>query len=79
MKKVDAVIALVSVCGVLFLLVEGFYEWAYTRGYQKARVTCPDVQQGEKLRFVEQPFDERLAICVYGKAYAAVSVKRAAK
>lgn len=69
-----------AVAACAFTLLEyTLYLWAYSRGWNAARVTCPETQRGERLRYVEQPFDERLAICVYGKAYAVASVKRAVK
>lgn len=68
-----------AIACAMSLMLYALYSWAFMRGYLAARVTCPDVQQGERLRYVEQPFDERIAICVYGQAYAVVSVKRKAK
>lgn len=74
-----ALIVTAVIACALSLLLYALYSWAFMRGFVSGRVTCPEVQQGERLRYVEQPFDERIAVCVYGKSYATVSIKRRAK
>lgn len=81
-KKISLAVMLTitAIAACSFTLLEyTLYAWAYSRGWNAARVSCPEEQRGERLRYVEQPFDERVAVCVYGRAYAVVSVKRNAK
>lgn len=79
MRRIDVIIGIVGVVGLASVLTYEAYTYAWHRGFVAGRVTCPEVQQGERLRFVEQPFDERVAVCVYGRAYAVASVKREAR
>lgn len=79
MRKIDKVVRVAWVVGITLVLAYVAYTYVWHRGFIAGRVTCPETQQGERLRYVEQPFDERMAVCVYGQAYAVVSVKRKAK
>lgn len=73
MKKIDYVIGAICTLGLLAAIGVTAHDIGYDEGFNDARYACPKQQNGERLRFVEQPLNAERVVCVYARVAASAN------